>query len=78
MKKEMTIPRTITISKNLRKALNSNIVFTKEELTVMFGDRNIVTWLKLNCYLYQSSDCRWRKTDKLEEILAEGIEEIKT
>jgi hypothetical protein len=72
-----TLPSIIKFDKNSRNVLTNNTVFTKEELVYLFGEKSIVTWLKLNGYLYQSSDCRWRKTDKLDEILADG-ENIRT
>lgn len=67
----------IHLTKNTRLALGTNDIFTKAELVFIFGDKAIVTWLKLFGYLRQTS-YGWRKTDKLDELLAEGIEQIKT
>ena len=74
----MKVPPIIHLTKNIRTALSNNAVFSKTELALLFGDRNTTTWLKLNGYLYQSSDCRWRRTDKLDELLADGVTEIQT
>lgn len=76
---KLYLPEIITINKDKRTLLINNEVFTKEELTALFDNNcHVVTWLKLNGFLYQSSDCRFRKSDKLCELLAEGEEEIKT
>ena len=72
------LPSIIYLTRSTRDILNSNEVFTKKELTFLFGDKEIVIWLKMNGYLCQSSDCRWRKAEKLNELLAEGIEQIQT
>jgi len=73
------LPKTITINKDKRTLLINNEVFTKEELIELFDSNcHVVTWLKMNGYVYQSSDCRYRKADKLCEILAEGEEDINT
>jgi hypothetical protein len=72
----MELKHTVNISREMRDVLNNNTVFTKSELIILFGDNEIVTWMKLNGYLYQSSDCRWRKTEKLNELLADGAETI--
>ena len=78
MTENKKLPSIIYLTRNTRNALNNSIVFTKRELTFLFGEEKIVTWLKMNCYFFQSSDCRWRKTEKLNELLTEGIEEINT
>ena len=76
---ECYLPDTIILTINTRFFLNVNKVFTKRELINIFdGNEQIVNWLKLNGYLFQSSDCRYRKTDKLDELLADGEEEIST
>ena len=81
----MDIPPIIHLTKNARTALSNNAVFTKQELIGLLDGyelektrKSIITWLKLNGYLYQSSDCRWRRTDKLDELLADGVTEIQT
>uniref|UniRef100_A0A6M3LYN2 Uncharacterized protein n=1 Tax=viral metagenome TaxID=1070528 RepID=A0A6M3LYN2_9ZZZZ len=92
MTSDKKLPSCIYLTRNTRDALNNNAVFTKKDLTFLFCDQgdkesdklemrlssDIVTWLKLYGYLFQSSDCRWRKTEKLNELLAEGVEEIQT
>jgi hypothetical protein len=76
---ECYLPETIILTIKIRFFLNMNKVFTKKELVSIFdGNDIIVNWLKLNGYIYQSSDCRYRKTDKLDELLADGEEEIST
>jgi hypothetical protein len=76
------LPKAIIIPKNIRQVLTHNEIFTKEELIKYFGDDYtadvIVFWLKEHLYIYQSSDCRYRKCDKLCELLAEGEEAINT
>lgn len=68
----------VFLIKSIKDFLNNNEVFTKKELILIFGDKTTVEQLKLCSYLRQTSDCRWRKTDKLNELLADGVEEIKT
>jgi hypothetical protein len=76
---EAFLPKIIKISKETRIFITKNEVFTKEELVEKFNVNHIVIhWLKMNDYFYQSSDCRWRKTDKLNELLSDGVEEIPT
>jgi hypothetical protein len=76
------LPETITIKKYYRIVLTQNEVFTKEEMIKYFGDDSsaeaIIVWLKDNAFIYQSSDCRYRKADKFDELLANGVEEIQT
>jgi hypothetical protein len=76
------LPKEIKITKQIRQVLTQNEVFTKDELLKYFDDgyvaEAIIFWLKEHTYFYQSSDCRWRKTEKINELLADGVEEIQT
>lgn len=67
------LPDIIIINKTIRTILTKNEIFTKEELCELFYNNDIIVhWLKMNGYITQSSDCRFRKSDRLCEVLAEG------